>query len=133
MSPILPAPNLQSDLTKARQQRGEVGAVGDIARELASYLIAFSSEAGTGWREELGHVGLGALLVGSERIEIDELGIVGCRLALVFAAAVDVHQGLYPPCVQIVRMLMPQRDRQQRLRQADHRKRGRPVDLAAFA
>jgi hypothetical protein len=125
MSPILPAPELQPGLTKARQQHGEVEAVGDIGRG-TRILKSFSIEVVTGLRKEkrvktgnpelLGHAGLGALQLGGKRIEIDELGIIGGRLALVFTAAMDMHQGLHAPCVQIIHVLMPQRNRQQRLR-----------------
>jgi hypothetical protein len=52
-------------------------------------------------------------LLGSERIEVDEKRIVGVGLATRFFAAVNMNKGLHAPRVQIVHMLMPQRDRQQ--------------------
>ena len=59
-----------------------------------------------------GNIGLGALLLPrGERIEIDQLRIVLFGIAMESSAAMNVHQGLHPPGIQIVDMLMPQRDR----------------------
>ena len=62
-----------------------------------------------------------ALLLRSKRIEIDELRIVRTGLAVGPFAAMNVNQGLHTPGIQIVHVLMPQRDRQQHFRQLDQR------------
>src|SRR6516225_8041986 len=64
-----------------------------------------------------GYVGLSALGVRhDERVEIDELRIVLEKVAMVPAAAMDMHQRLHAAGVEKVDMLMAQRHRQQRLR-----------------
>jgi hypothetical protein len=63
------------------------------------------------WRSR--HIGLGALfLLCGERIEINELRIVLIGIAMDPSAAVNVYQGLHASGIQIVHMLMPQRDQQ---------------------
>jgi predicted CoA-binding protein len=64
-------------------------------------------------------------------IEIDELRIVPISLGLQAAAAMNVHQGLHAPRIEIVHMLVPQRDRQQRRRQFDQREGRRRAPLVA--
>src|SRR5215813_1630326 len=62
-----------------------------------------------------GDVGLGAwlLIVDDERIEINQLRIVLGKIAIEEPpAAVDMHQSLHASRVEIVDMLVPQRDRQ---------------------
>jgi hypothetical protein len=49
-------------------------------------------------------------LLRGERVEIDEMRIVVGGIA-VLPAAMNVHQGLNPPGIEIVHMLMPQRHR----------------------
>src|SRR4029079_16453271 len=97
MSPILPTVTAPAtfDQSKARAWRG--CGWGKFGGNPAS---------GTA----LGHVGLGAPLGGGEGIEIDEQGIVGRRLALGLAGAMDVDQGLHAPGIEIVDMLVPQRE-----------------------
>src|SRR5262249_36208235 len=78
---------------------------------LFTVLLVFSLAQRQSWRA-LGHVGPPALLFGGcKRIEIDELRIVGGGLGLAVAAAMDMHQGLHPPRVDIIGVLMPQRQR----------------------
>ena len=60
-------------------------------------------------------VSLGAFFPSCERIEIDKLRIFVIGVAMEPSAAVHVHQGLHTPGIQIVDMLVPQRDRQQYL------------------
>jgi len=79
------------------------------------------------------NIGLGALLLlCGERIEIDELRIVRIGIAVEPSAAMNVHQGLHTPGIQIVHMLMPQRERQQHFWQPDQRERRNPAHLAAL-
>ena len=52
------------------------------------------------------------LLVGSERIQIDALRLVGLDTLFNRVAAVNMHQGLHTPGVEMIDMLMAQRDRQ---------------------
>src|SRR5260370_17906031 len=79
------------------------------------------------------NIGSGTLLPArGERIEIDELRIVRIGIAIELSAAMNVHQGLHTPGIQIVRMLMPQRDRQQHFWQPHHRERRNPAHLAAL-
>src|SRR5258708_30260591 len=60
------------------------------------------------------NIGSGALLPArGQRVEIDELRIVPIGVALELSAAMNVHQGLHTPGIQIVHMLMPPRDRQE--------------------
>src|SRR6266404_8208165 len=79
------------------------------------------------------NIGSGTLLLPcGERIEIDELRVVRIGIAIELSAAMNVHQGLHTPGIQIVRMLMPQRDRQQHFWQPDHGERRNPAHLAAL-
>src|SRR6266481_3926327 len=79
------------------------------------------------------NIGSGALLfAGGERIEVDEVRIVWMRIAIEVSAAMNVHQGLHTPGIQIVHMLMPQRDRQQHFWQPNHGERRNPAHLAAL-
>ena len=58
-----------------------------------------------------GHVGLGRLrFLCDQHVEVDAQRIVLDGLAEEAPGAMDVHQGLHAPCVEIVDMLMPQRD-----------------------
>jgi hypothetical protein len=52
-----------------------------------------------------------------KRIKVDELRIVGTKLALESFAAMNVNQCLHTPGIQMIYMPMPQRDRQQRFGQ----------------
>src|SRR6185436_8109028 len=71
-------------------------------------------------------------LLGDQRIEIDDLRIVGLQFVLEAVAAVQMHQGLHAPGIEMVDMLMPQRRGQQRLRQSDQREGRDSANLAAF-
>ena len=57
------------------------------------------------------------------RIEINELRIVLIGIAIDPCAAMNVYQRLHTPGIQMVDVLMPQRDRQQGFRQAHQRER----------
>jgi len=72
------------------------------------------------------------LLLCGKRIEIDELRIVGTRLAVEPFAAMNVNQGQHTPGIQIVHMLMPQRDRQQHFWQLNQRERWSSTHFTAF-
>jgi hypothetical protein len=54
------------------------------------------------------------LLLRGQHIEIDELRIVGTGLAVGPVAAMNVNEGLHTPGIQMIHMLMLQRDWQQR-------------------
>src|SRR5258707_13617686 len=74
------------------------------------------------------NIGSGTLLPAcGERIEIDELRIGRIGIAIELSAAMNVHQGLHTPGIQIVHMLMPQRDRQQYFWQPNHGERRNPA------
>src|ERR1700676_587262 len=72
------------------------------------------------------------LLLCGKRIEIDELRIVGTGLAVEPVAAMNVNQGLHTPGIQIIHMLMPQRDRQQPFWQLNQRERRSSAHFTAL-
>src|SRR4051812_33341899 len=80
-----------------------------------------------------GNVGLRARrLLGEQGVEIDELRIVSLGFAEP-CAAMKMHQGLHAAGVEMVHMLMLQRDRQQRLGEPDQRKGRNPAHFVALA
>ena len=58
-------------------------------------------------------------LLGDQRVEIDDLRIVGLQFALKPVAAMEMHQRLHAPGIEMIDMLMRKRRGQQRLRQSD--------------
>src|ERR1700727_269956 len=78
------------------------------------------------------NIGPDGLFLCGKRIEIDELRIVGTGLAVGHVAAMNVNQGLYPPGIQMVHMLMPQRYRQQYFWQFNQRERRNSAHFAVL-
>jgi len=76
-------------------------------------------------------IGSDVLVLCGKRIEIDELWIVRAGLAVGPFAAMKVNQGLHTPGIQIVDMLMPQRDRQQHFWKLDQRECWNPARFTA--
>src|SRR5262245_52309974 len=62
-------------------------------------------------------------LLCSERIKVDKPRIVMLESGIELSAAMNLHQNPHTPCVQVVRMLIPQRDWKQHFGQLDLRKR----------
>src|SRR5258708_31263324 len=73
------------------------------------------------------NIGSGTLLLPcGERIEIDELRVVRIGVAIELSAAMNGHQGLHTPGIQILRTLMPPRHRKQYFWQPNHVERRNP-------
>ena len=71
-------------------------------------------------------------LLREQGVEIDELRVVSLGFAEA-CTAVKMHQGLHASGVEMVHVLMLQRQRQQRLGEPHQRKGGNPAHLVALA
>jgi hypothetical protein len=115
---FFPRMGCQTLMVRSRALRGVSNheAAGEATAIRANSLRCARDNANSGFKIEhqdarLRDISLGAFLsLCAERIEIDQLRIVVIGVAMEPSAAVYEHQGLHTPGIQIVDMLVPQRD-----------------------